>query len=373
MKHYIQFFTLALVVLTQVSCTSDEGEREENSNNFDRAALLENWADNIIIPSFQNFATYTEDLEAETEAFVQDPSEASLAQLRESYREAYIQFQTVAPFGVGMAETVNYRMFLNTYPLKETTVQGKIESGSYNLELPSSYDEQGFPALDYLLYGLAEQDAGIVDFYTTHPDASTYRDYVQAVSSRINNLTQEVLSHWQNSYRDSFVGNTASSSTGSVDRFTNDYVMYYEKHLRSGKIGIPSGAFTGNPVPQNVEARFSEDLSKELYLKALETVKNFFNGKHFGSNETGLSYKQYLDQLNTVKNSTDLSSLINSQFNAIEEQAANLDNNFVEQIQANNTVMLQAFDVLQKNVVLLKVDMLQALVISVDYVDTDGD
>lgn len=373
MMKYTRFLTLILFVFTLISCNSDDGETLTGEDTFDRAALLDNWADNIIIPSFENFASHTEDLNTSTEAFVQNPSEASLADLRESYEQAYIQYQTVALFGMGRAETINYRMFLNTYPVDEVTIQEKIGSGNHNLALPSSYDEQGFPALDFLLNGLAEEDANIVEFYTTHPNALAYQDYLRAVSSRINNLTQEVLNDWQNSFRDEFVSNTTSSNTGSVDRFTNDYVMYYEKHLRTGKIGIPAGVFTGNPMPENVEARYSDGLSKDLYLKALETVQNFFNGKHFGSDETGPSYKQYLDHLNTVKNSTDLSSLINSQFNAIEEQAANLNDDFVEQIQMDNSVMLQAFDELQKNVVLLKVDMLQALSISVDYVDTDGD
>lgn len=370
---YSQFFTLCLVLFSMVSCNSDdEGNKNEN-NNFDRSALLENWADNIIIPSYENFATHTTNLEAKTEIFVQDPSQSSLAELREIYEEAYIEYQTVALFGIGKAESINYRMFLNTYPVDGGLVQEKAESGSYNLELPSSYDEQGFPALDYLLNGLGGQDAAVLEYYTTHSQASSYREYLQAVSSRINNLTQDVLADWQNSFRNEFVANTTSSNTGSVDRFTNDFVMYYEKNLRTGKIGIPAGAFTGNPVPQNVEARYSNGLSKDLYLKALETVKNFFNGNHIGSSGTGPSYKQYLDELNTVKNSTDLSSLINTQFNAIEQQASNLDDDFVVQIQTNNSVLLQAFDELQKNVVLLKVDMLQALSISVDYVDTDGD
>lgn len=35
--------------------------------------------------------------------------------------------------------------------------------------------------------------------------------------------------------------------------------------------------------------------------------------------------------------------------------------------------MLQTYDELQKNVILMKVDMLQALNINVDYVDADGD
>ncbi|WP_029037751.1 imelysin family protein [Salinimicrobium xinjiangense] len=372
MKNH-KLFTLIFFISILISCNSDDSKKSTDKDSFDRGALLENWADNIIIPSFENFASYTTDLEEKTEAFVQEPSEANLASLRASYEEAYIQYQTVAMFGMGRAETINYRMFLNTYPVDEAAVKGKIESGSYNLELFTSYDEQGFPALDLLLNGLAEEDAGIVEFYTSHADASEYRNYLQAVSTRINGLTQEVLADWQNSFRDEFVSNTASSNTGSVDRFTNDYVMYYEKNLRSGKIGIPAGAFTGNPVPQNVEAKYSEGLSKDLYLKALETVQNFFNGKHFGKSETGPSYKQYLDHLNSVKNSADLSSLINGQFDVIKQQATNLNADFVEQIQTNNSVMLQAFDELQKNVVLMKVDMLQALSISVDYVDTDGD
>ena len=35
--------------------------------------------------------------------------------------------------------------------------------------------------------------------------------------------------------------------------------------------------------------------------------------------------------------------------------------------------MLEAYDELQRAVVLLKVDMIQAMNISIDYVDADGD
>ena len=43
------------------------------------------------------------------------------------------------------------------------------------------------------------------------------------------------------------------------------------------------------------------------------------------------------------------------------------------QVEKDNTKMLEAYDELQKAVILLKVDMMQALSISVDYVDSDGD
>ena len=105
----------------------------------------------------------------------------------------------------------------------------------------------------------------------------------------------------------------------------------------------------------------------------METVQNFFIGKHFNSPQTGSSYKLYLETLNAVKNGEDLDILIDNQFDAIRNQANALNPNFVEQIQADNNVMLAAFDELQKNVVLQKVDMMQALSVSVDYVDSDGD
>jgi hypothetical protein len=54
-------------------------------------------------------------------------------------------------------------------------------------------------------------------------------------------------------------------------------------------------------------------------------------------------------------------------------QIETLENSFATQIDTDNTAMTMAYDELQKAVVLLKVDMLQAFNVSVDYVDADGD
>ena len=51
----------------------------------------------------------------------------------------------------------------------------------------------------------------------------------------------------------------------------------------------------------------------------------------------------------------------------------NLTNNLSEQVTIDNSKMTRAYDELQKAVVLLKVDMLQAFSINIDYVDADGD
>ena len=124
--------------------------------------------------------------------------------------------------------------------------------------------------------------------------------------------------------------------------------MYYEKFLRSGKIGFPAGAFTGEPSPQNVEALYSDDLSRKLYIKALESVRDFFNGKHFAGSQSGPSYKQYLDHLSFTKEGEKLSDLINTRFNIILNQASELNPNLKSQVESNNEKLLLAFDELQK-------------------------
>jgi hypothetical protein len=72
-------------------------------------------------------------------------------------------------------------------------------------------------------------------------------------------------------------------------------------------------------------------------------------------------------------NRTDIATGTSSQFNTATAQIEALENSFATQIDADNTGMTRSYDELQKAVVLLKVDMLQAFNVSVDYVDADGD
>ena len=60
----------------------------------------------------------------------------------------------------------------------------------------------------------------------------------------------------------------------------------------------------------------------------------------------------------------------------MEEAALRIDDlqdNFLTQINENNTLMLVAFDALQTIVVNLKTDMLSNFNVAVDYTDADGD
>jgi len=366
------FFFLLLIAV--FACGDDEGDQPTApEDNFDRQAMLRNWADNIIVPAYTSFAEKTDDLKRATETFVADPSAANYTDLSAKWESAYSSFQDVSIFEIGKAEELSLTNNLNIYPTDIDDLTDNIISGGYNLELPSTIAIQGFPALDYLLFGIAEDQVAMLDFYQNDADAIKYLQYLSVLANRIDDLTQSVLSDWNDGFRDEFVENQGNSALASVDKLTNDFIFYYERHFRAGKIGIPAGVFSGDPLSGNVEAFYRQDLSKTLFNRAMDAVQNFFNGVHHQSATEGESMKTYIEYLEVEKDGESLAKVINDQFEVARNTTQELMDNFAEQVETDNVKMLTTYNQLQLNVVYLKVDMLQAFNINVDFVDADGD
>lgn len=368
---FIKGIFFSLMILGLIACENGPQEPDE-IDNFDREAMLANWADNIIVPGYIEFAGKTSALKNAGEVFAASPEASKLSELRTAFVEAYESWQRVSMFAIGKAEEVLLRDYLNIYPTDVADLIENIEQGGYNLELPSEYDQQGFPALDYLLYGVGETEEEVLTTFTNASDGEKYKVYLLELVNRIDALTQEVLQDWQKGYRDEFVNNSGNSATASVDRMVNDFLFYYEKHLRAGKVGIPAGVFSGSPQADLVEAPYLGD-NRAFLLTALGAVQDFFNGKAHQNGQDGQGLDDYLAYLSTTKDEESLAKLINEQFDAARTAIEALDPALATQVETDNVAMLSAYDQLQLNVVLLKVDMLQALNINVDFVDADGD
>ena len=369
-----------LCVLALVWACSNDSETADSvivdpveEVSFERSTMLVNWADNIIIPSYQAFTADMDDLLNTFNTFKADVNEGNLIALRASWLNAYKSWQHVEMFEIGPAESVGFQLNMNIYPTDNEKIDGFIVNGSYDLSLSSNRSAKGFPALDYLLNGLGDTDADILAFYNGD-NKEAYLQYTEDVLMDMQSLTETVVSDWTNGYRDTFVANDGASSTASVDRMVNDYIFYYEKYLRAGKMGIPLGVFSGSTLPRNVEAYYEATISNDLFLEGLSAVQDFFNGNHFNSSTQGESLASYLDALNTLKNGEDLSTLINDQFNTAKNMVLDLSA-FRAEIENSNppTSMLLAYDEVQKAVPMLKVDMVSAMSISIDFVDADGD
>ncbi|MCQ0110140.1 Imelysin [Zhouia amylolytica] len=376
MKRILLFLAFAGLVGCSSGDDSDGGNQGKDS--FDRQAMLINWADNIIIPAYENYTEKLATLNAQAEVFVTTPDESNLNNVRVAWLEAYRAFQYVGMYEIGKAEELKLHSYSNIYP---TQVDGNavdadginqnIASGSYDLTALSNIDEQGFPALDYMLHGIAETDTEIVNLYL---NGSNYKTYLTDLSVRLKSLADAVLADWKGTYRDNFINNKGNTATSSTNKLVNDFIYHFEKNLRAGKIGIPAGVFSGGTIlPEKVEGYYRNDVSKLLLLDAIDAANDFFNGRAFASGVEGASLKSYLEYLNDIQEGNNLALLINVQFSTAKNMADQLSESISAQVQSDNSVALNVYDELQRNVVYFKVDMLSAMSINVDYVDADGD
>ncbi len=369
-----KLFLVISFIAVAIACSSSDGGGGNSGDNYNRTVMLTNWADNIIIPSYTNYQTKIQTLLTDATAFTTTPTQSSLQNVRTSWLEAYKAYQTVTIFNIGKAMEINFKERTNTYPTNAAGIEANISAGSYNFSLLSQFDRQGFPALDYVLNGLAATDAETLGFYTTNGNAVKYKQYVTDLTAKLKADADLIVTDWNSGYRDTFVASNGNAVSSSVNKTTNLFVKNFEKDIRSGKIGIPAGIFSGGTLfPEKTEAFYKNDVAKILLIEALKAQKDFFNGKHFNSPTTGESLKSYLDFLNTVRDGQNLSDIINNQFTTINTQVNLLNGSFSQQISTDNSKMLTAYDALQQNVVYTKLDMMQALNITIDYVDNDGD
>ncbi|RSC92241.1 imelysin family protein [Tenacibaculum singaporense] len=365
-KKFLPFLLLAVIVY---ACSSDSSDNPTPSDGFDRGAMLTHLADNIIVPSFEGFDNQLTMLKTKAAAFTDTPNATTLAEVRTAWLNAYKTWQHVEMFNIGKAEELGFVNFFNIYPLTVADVESNISNGTYDLNSSNNHDAQGFPALDYLLYGVAANDTAILEKYTTDANATNYKKYITDVIAQMSGLTTTILNDWKGSYRDQFVASTGNTASSSLNKLVNDFIFYYEKGLRANKFGIPAGNFSSTPLPEKVEAYYNRVASKALALEALNAVQDFFNGNNFNAVGSGISFKSYLEYLKRG----DLVNLINTQFTTAETQVGTLNDDFYQQINTDNTQMTKSFDELQKVVVYLKVDMLQAFDVNLDYQDADGD
>jgi hypothetical protein len=336
------------------------------------------WADQFIIPAHKKFKEDLESLNNSIENFVSSVNEENFKLIKDNWLIAYKSWQYIEMFDIGKAEEINFSPRMNIYPVNTERTDLNISNRVDDIENPNNYSSQGFPTLDYLLHGIASSDSEILNIYLTADDSfeiNNYLKYLKLVSNQMLELTNSVIDDWDNSYRDTFISSTENTATSSINMMTNDFIYYYEKRFRANKIGIPAGVFSGGTLPDRVEAYYKRSVSKTLATEALNAITKFFDGVAFDSNssQTGPSFSDYVDFLETKKNDSPLGDLITDQFEISKTAIGELNDDFTIQLDENKLKMLEAYDKIQAAVVLMKVDMLQALNINVDYVDADGD
>ena len=351
------------------STEGTEDNQSRNDNSFDLVKMMTFITEEIIIPSYDNLNTSITELKESYELFKINITEHNLEELRNKWLKSYKLWQHVEMFNIGKSME-DYLIFRsNIYPVDTVRVNQNINNGEYDLKNPNNYAAQGFPTMDYLLYGKVNDPAKIIDHYKENDKTMNYLgSLIEDLATNVKNVNDD----W-NQVKNEFVSSVDNTASSNLNMMVNDFIYYYEKGFRANKFGIPAGVFSGGALPDRVEGFYSKNFSKVFALEAMTSIKKFFNGESYKNSDIkGLGLKSYIDFVEKDQEEL-LSDKINVQLTDAEKSINELGNNLSDQIESDLIKVLKTYDDIQTAVVLLKVDMLQALNIAVDYADADGD
>lgn len=371
-----------LILLTgfiTFSCVNNQSDDETQDLKKERKTLIENIANNLALPHIEDLHTKVNTLHNETGDFTADPDQQNLEAVQTSFRTAYIAWQKAAVFAWDQnADALNIRRNVNSFPVDTQRIRNNIQSGTYDLGSASQVLAKGFPALDYLLFDVNDNNNQVLNRYTSDSASSNYIAYLEDVTGLLQQNIDEFFKHWSPDH-DNFVNtfqNRIGTDQGSGLGLLVNGITFDLEIIKNEKLGEPIGIFAGDNTnelhPEDVEGYYS-GYSKTLLAADFQQTKNiYFGTSPNGQDDKGLH--DYLQDIDARFNGGALADTIEAQVNNTEDAIANLpDQRLSTTIENNKEIVMQARNEGQKLVTLFKSDMASAMGILINYADNDGD
>ena len=201
MMRAFPFLLLLLVFLA--SC---DGDDNNPSDNFDRSAMLSEYATKMIQPALSDLSSASQTLLNAVNLFVGAPTEANLENMQEKWSSAYQSWQSANSYNFGPAGEAGTRKGLieeiGTFPVSSTKIEDRISSGVWNLN-DFDRDARGFLAMEYLIFRRDNNNAAIVDALVNN----NRRVYLKDLAIDIDTRIDLVKSSWSGDYLMLFVNN----------------------------------------------------------------------------------------------------------------------------------------------------------------------
>lgn len=358
----LKSLTLLAFVLFIAAC-ADDPSPTGCETDFDQEAMFTNLADNLIIYGYRDLNARINELNWANDDFQATVNAANLEDLRTAWFSAYFYWQRVSQYEFGPAADVFLQNSLNNFPLDTAIVNEKIQNSDFDFTSPDAYDK-GFPALDYLLFGIGNDDTEIINQFTNNPKYLAYLDKViEDMTSRV----EATATGWD-IYRATFVTNTGTAAGSSLSLIVNSFNQNYE-YIKRDKLGIPSGVLTlGFTNPTKVEAYYS-GRSVELLNEALKSSLSFYLGL------SGLGLDDYLQKIGTMKGDKTLDEVIQRQFSdaRLEVSKLSMTTPLSEIVENNPQTVVNAYNEVAKQLINIKTDMPSVLCVSITYIDNPSD
>jgi hypothetical protein len=349
---------LIVLVIFMGACTAPE-KLDDNlcSKDYDQTALLTNYADNLIIPGL---AEYSAELDQFGLAWSAYQANKDLTVLKTSLKSLQLAFQKIQCFDFGPLEKHILVEKTNPFPLNKPALAASIANSNTNFILASRFDI-GLPALEFLVFGLAETD--LDSFQSTKVVA-----YATAIVNDMTQRTRLCMEDWK-TYKSEFISNQGTNAGSSLSLMVNAINKNWEQSRRD-RVGIPSGVLTlGIKQVALLEAP-NGGYSKELLIENIKCSEAFFTGT--GASD-GPGLDDVLQFLNVIKDDVSLKDGVINNYQAILGKVNGINTDLKNTIENNNQAMLDIYALMSKQTIYLKSDMPSVMCIAITYLDNPSD
>ncbi|MGB3535287.1 MAG: imelysin family protein [Microcoleaceae cyanobacterium] len=352
----MQATCLSTLVLLTVSCNSNTPQTSETTADTLELAVVNDFATQVIIPTYEQLVVEAETLESRVNTFVETPTAETLTAAQEAWIAARNPWEQSEAFAFGPASSLGYDGDLDDWPVNETDVNAILNS---NDELNLEYIEQlqttqkGFHTIELLLFGL-ENNKTVDDFdereltllnLLTVAFNQTAKDLVQSWVAGVegNPAYQEVLATAGNPDNpayptvDAAVAEIVQGMIGCLDEVANE------------KIGVP----LQDQTTDDLESRFSQT-SLNDFKNNLLSVRNAYLGEVPEAGTQGSSLSDIV-----AAQQPDLDQKVKQQLeaaiNAVSAIPAPIEQNItneaaISQMEAAQTEILTLFTTIEEEV-----------------------
>lgn len=370
MKRNLLWALVCVSIVTSVFLVSCSDSGESTTDNFDRTVLLQNYADNLILPAYKDLLDKVELFQDNVDALTADVTVLHLQTAQASWLAAFQSWQRVNAFNFGPAGEQGLRQTLQaelaTFPANVETIESIIASGTFNVN-DSRRDARGFLAIEYLLFRLDDDNDAVVESLQNINRKNLLTALVANIRLRVN----DVVTTWEGSYRNDFVASNGTDVGSSTTQFFNAFIQSYEL-LKNFKVALPLGLGLNDTQtrPDQVEAYYSGE-SIALIKTHFLTLESIWYGRGIDT-EDGVGFKEYLL---AVQGGPELVTETEAQLQKIHAALDKIENtpSLSEQIVSENPDLTTLFTELQKNTPNFKSTMSSRLGLAITYDSGDGD
>lgn len=362
---------VAIMVLLSMIFASCEQEKSRNGSTLDRGALLESYADRLIIPSFNSLKANAESLSASVQIFTDNPNAINLQQLKVDWKSAALAFQKVNAYNFGPAEsnTGNITSDLSTFPVNAATIESYIsQMGMPGFDPLANFsrDTRGLFGIEYLLF--AQDETATLNAFSGAAGAQR-RSYLLAIAEDFKIRCIAVADAWP-AYRNDFINAKGTDAGGSTSQLFNNMLISYE-NVKNFKLGLPLGVRAGQtgPEPALCEALYS-GISVELIQAHFESLRSIYYGlDQFGADGIGFD-----DYLRGITNGEALVGETTTQFDLVRTKLQSIPlSPLSQQVISSPQPATEAYMAMQQLTRFIKTDMSSLIGISITYSSGDGD